>query len=89
MGSKAHNRNLSLNHSKNPPNPTKFYQLSSFDIPHKMPIKKTQTKSAKNRVMGTVARADNGAGGAACQAAPANSSVSLRGFDPKTGVFTP
>ena len=50
MGSKVRNRNLSLNHSKNPPNPTKFYQSSSFYIPYMMPIKKTpnqnRTKSA-------------------------------------------
>ena len=45
MGSKVRNLNLSLNHSKNPPNPTKFYQLSSFDIPHKMSIKKTPNQT--------------------------------------------
>ena len=44
-GSKVCNRNLSLNHSKNLPNPTKFYQSSSFYIPYRMPIKKTPNES--------------------------------------------
>ena len=45
MGSKVRNRNLSLHHSKNPQNPTKLYQSSSFYIPHMMSIKKTPKRS--------------------------------------------
>ena len=45
MGSKVRNRNLSFNHSKTLPNPTKFYQSSSFYIPYRMPIKKTPNEN--------------------------------------------
>ena len=45
MGSKVRNRNLSLNHSKTLPNPTKIYQSSSFYILYRMPIKKTPNES--------------------------------------------
>ena len=86
MGSRVRNRNLSPNHSKNPPNPTKIYQSSSFYIPYMMSIKKNPNE---NRVTGTVPRAGGGAGWAARQAAPAHRLVFLRGFEPKTRVFTP
>ena len=45
MGTKVRNRNLSLNHSKTLPIPTKFYQSSSFYILYRMPIKKTPNES--------------------------------------------
>ena len=90
MGSKVRNRNLSLNHSKTLPNPTKFYQSSSFYIPYRMPIKKTPNESrTKKTFSGTVPGAGQGAGGVVRQTARARRLVSLRGFNPKTRAFTP
>ena len=50
---KVRYRNPSLNHSRNPPIPTKFYQSTSFYIPYMMPIKKPPNESrTKNALQG-------------------------------------
>ena len=90
MGTKVRNRNLRLNHSKNFPIPTKFYQSSSFYILYRMPIKKTPNKRrTKNAFRGIVPRAGHGAGWVARPAARTRWFVFLRGSNPKTGIFIP
>ena len=90
MDSKVRNRNLRLNQSKTFSIPTKFYQSSSFYIPYRMPIKKTPNEiRTKNAFSGTGPGAGRGAGRVARQAARVRRPASLRGSNPKSGIFIP